>query len=219
MAAPVRVLVADDHQTVAQALSEVLDHEADLEVVGIAFDGDSAIRESARLQPDVVLMDIQMPGRDGVSATRAIREAHPETRVVILTASEQSQAVIDAIDAGASGFVSKDRALAEVIFAVRAAFQGEMLISGAQLQRILAALRERRRRVDGEAVHLTEREREVLQELASGSDNTTIARKLVISPHTLRTHFQNIMHKFNAHSKLEIVTLALRQGLIEVPRD
>ncbi|MCL6647943.1 MAG: response regulator transcription factor [Chloroflexi bacterium] len=221
MSAPIRVLIADDHQIVAQALSDVLSHDPELEVVGVAYDGESAVREAVRLQPDVVLMDILMPGRDGVSATRAIREARPATKVVILTSSEQSRAVIDAIEAGASGYVTKDRALADVKEAVRAAHQGEILASRAQLQRILADLRERRRRSapPTPTVRLTEREREVLQELAAGNDNATIAEKLVISPHTLRTHFQNIMHKFNAHSKLEVVTLALRQGLIELPRE
>ncbi|GIW07410.1 MAG: DNA-binding response regulator [Dehalococcoidia bacterium] len=220
MTAPIRVLIADDHQLVAQALSDVLSHEPDFHVVGLAYDGASAIREAARLQPDVVLMDIQMPGLDGVAATREIRAARPETKVVIITASERSRAVLDAVDAGASGFIQKESALDEVIGAVRAASQGEMLLSGARLRRLLADLRERHRRVNGAepSVRLTDRELEVLQELAAGNDNATIAEKLVISPHTLRTHFQNIMHKFNAHSKLEVVTLALRQGLIDVPR-
>jgi two-component system response regulator NreC len=219
--APIRILIADDHQIVAQALSDVLGHEPDLEVVGIALDGDDAVRQADRLQPDVVLMDIQMPGRDGVAATRAIRQARPETRVVMLTASDQSQAVIDAIGAGASGFVTKDRALADVARAVRAAFADDLFVTGAQVQHMLDDLRERQRRAKPETppVHLTERERQVLAELAAGADNATIAERLVISPHTLRTHYQNIMHKFNAHSKLEVVTMALRYGLIDVPRE
>ncbi|MCS6802256.1 MAG: response regulator transcription factor [Chloroflexota bacterium] len=220
MTAPIRVLIADDHQLVAQALRDVLSHEPDLEVVGVAYDGESAIREAARLQPDVVLMDIQMPGRDGVAATREIRAARPETKVVMLTATERSRAVLDAVDAGASGFIQKENALEDVIGAVRAAHQGEMLLAGPRLRRLLADLRERHRRGNGGAppVRLTERELEVLQELAAGNDAATIAEKLVISPHTLRTHFQNIMHKFNAHSKLEVLTLAIRHGLIDVPR-
>ena len=220
MTASIRVLIADDHQLVAQALRDVLSHEPDFEVVGVAYNGESAVRDAARLQPDVVLMDIQMPGRDGVAATRAIRAARPETKVIMLTAAERSRAVLDAVEAGASGFIQKENALEAVIGAVRAAYQGEMLLSGERLRRLLADLRERQRRGDGAtpSVRLTDREREVLQELAAGHDTATIAEKLVISPHTLRTHFQNIMHKFNAHSKLEVVTLALRQGLIDVPR-
>jgi DNA-binding NarL/FixJ family response regulator len=218
--ASIRVLIADDHQLVAQALRDVLSHEPDFEVVGVAYNGESAVRDAARLQPDVVLMDIQMPGRDGVAATRAIRAARPETKVIMLTAAERSRAVLDAVEAGASGFIQKENALEAVIGAVRAAYQGEMLLSGERLRRLLADLRERQRRGHGAtpSVRLTDREREVLQELAAGHDTATIAEKLVISPHTLRTHFQNIMHKFNAHSKLEVVTLALRQGLIDVPR-
>lgn len=220
MTAPIRVLIADDHQLVAQALSDVLSHEPDFEVVGVAYDGESAVRAAARLRPDVVLMDIQMPGRDGVAATRAIRAARPETKVVMITAAERSRTVLDAVDAGASGFIQKESALEEVIEAVRAAHHGEMLLEGARLRRLLADFRERHRRLgDGAfAARLTDREREVLQELAAGNDAATIAEKLVISPHTLRTHFQNIMQKLNAHSKLEMVTLAIRHGLIDVPR-
>ena len=220
MSSPIRVLIADDHKVVAQALSDRLNREPDIEIVGTSHDGDAAVRDAERTQPDVILMDVRMPGMNGVDAARLIRDRRPDTKVVILTGAEEEQLIIDAIEAGASGYLTKERAMDEVIGAVRAAHNGEILLPAAQLQRLLSNLRDRKRKVDDDKpmTRLTEREREVLREIATGSDNNIIADRLVISPHTLRTHIQNIMHKLDAHSKLEAVTIALRQGLIELPR-
>jgi len=213
----IRVVIADDHRAFAEALATTIRMEKDLRVVAIVHDGESAIEVAIDQEPDVVLMDLQMPGVDGIAATRRIKEKHPETRVVILSATEAEHDRARALDAGAEGYVSKERSVKEVTSSVRAVFQGKALVSPEESRRILDHLRKRRahdlaerERVD----RLTPRETQILQGLADGLSTDRLAGKLDISRNTLRTHVQNILFKLKVHSKVEALALAIRHGKV-----
>lgn len=208
---PVRVLVVDDHAVLASSLGQVLDAEPDLTTVGVAgslAEARSLLRTAA---PDVVLLDHRLPDGDGVGAIPELRELRPSVQVVVLTASAADHVLIAAIEAGASGFVSKTRGLDEVTGAVRAAASGEALISPEMLARLLPRLSRGAHRPHHD---LTEREREVLGLLADGLTNAAIAARLVVSVHTVRNHIANLSAKLGAHSKLEALSIAVREGLL-----
>jgi DNA-binding NarL/FixJ family response regulator len=219
-AKPIRVLLVDDHQLLTGSLSQVLASEPDIEVVGVAgsvADAKNLIRD--RL--DVVLMDYRLPDGTGAEATRAIKMRWPAARVVMLTALADDETVLESIQAGADGYLTKDRAVDEVVNAVRAAHAGETLLPRAVILGIaqrVAAARDRgteRRPVEP----LTPRELEVLRALTEGLSTPEICERLFIAPNTLRTHVQNIMGKLRVHSKLEAVAFALRHRLVEPPRE
>ncbi len=210
-----KVLLADDHVVFCEALAAVLGLEADLQVVGQAHDGASSVRLALELSPDVVLMDVHMPNGDGLEATASIKAGRPQTRVVMLTSDEEEESLRRALDLGASGYLTKREASAEVVRAVRAAAAGEMLVPPLMLARLL-------RQMSGPPavpradLHLTPRELEVLGALAQGMNGMQIARRLSMSPNTVRTHVQNILGKLGVHSKLEAVTKAVREGWVKV---
>jgi DNA-binding NarL/FixJ family response regulator len=213
----IRVLVADDHRTFAEALRSAIRMERGMSVVGVAHDGDSTVDMVARKRPDVILMDVQMPGTDGIDATRRITEEIDGAQVIMLSAFEDEHTVARAIDAGAIGFISKGRAMKDVVEAIRAAHRGEPLIDPDEIRRILAGLRRKRAldaasraRVD----RLTRRETEILQGLAQGLSPGRLAEQLGISRHTLRTHQQNILFKLKVHSKHEALVMAIRYGKV-----
>jgi DNA-binding NarL/FixJ family response regulator len=186
-------------------------------VVGVVHDGEDAIRTAVGKRPDVVLMDVAMPGPDGIAATRRIREELPETRVVMLSAHEEEINVARAIDAGASGFVSKLRPIKEVARSIRAAHRGEPLHEPQELRRILTHLRKKREQDAAgrsRVERLTRREVEILQGLADGVAPDRLADDLGISRNTLRTHVQNILFKLKVHSKHEAIVQAIRHGKI-----
>lgn len=216
---PIRVLLVDDHQLLTGALTRILDREADIEVVGVAASVAEA-RAAARQPVDVVLMDYRLPDGTGVEATRAIKARHPTARVVMLTAVADDETILESIQAGADGYLTKDRAVDEVVGAVRAVHAGETLLPRAvilDIARRVAAARERT--AERPPIEpLTPREFEVLRALAEGLSSRDICDRLFIAPNTLRTHVQNILAKLHAHSKLEAVAFALRHRLIEVPR-
>lgn len=215
----IRVVIVDDHVVFAEALQVVLNLESDIEVVAVSYGGHDVVERVLDVHPNVVLMDYDLPGVDGVAATSRIRRQSPETRVVMLTASNDPRVLAAAVEAGASGYLTKERAAREVAQAVRAAAVGEMLIPPGMLPALLALLKRRADRSEQAATtgeRLTRREREILEMLASGMSTAAIADAFVISPHTVRTHLQNIMAKLEVHSKLEAVTQALRLGLISV---
>src|SRR5437763_6349190 len=170
--------------------------------------------------PDVVLMDIVFKGSmNGIDATRRIKEISPATKVVIMTAHDDERLLVEAVEAGASGFLGKDEAADEVLAAARAAAAGEVLIDPVTLTRLLAQVaREREEKRDAQNLlnDLTEREREILQLLAEGMRNDDIASKLFISPQTVQTHVRNILGKLRVHSKLEAVSFAVKHGAIPV---
>ena len=206
-----RVLIVDDHEVLAASLAQVLDHEPDLTVVGSAGTLEKARALLATAAPDVVLLDHRMPDGDGVEAIPELLALRPEASVVVLTATTADHVLIAAIEGGASGFVSKTRGLDEVTSAVRAAAAGESVISPEMLARLLPRLH---RREAEPRDTLTDREREVLQLLAEGLSNAAIAERLVVSVHTVRNHVANLSTKLGAHSKLEALSIAVREGLL-----
>jgi DNA-binding NarL/FixJ family response regulator len=210
-AASVRVLIVDDHQVLASSLGHVLDSEPDLACVGIASSLEKARSLIRTTSPDVLLLDHRLPDGDGVAAIAQLRSIRPSMQVVVLTASAADHVLVQAIESGASGFVSKTRSIGEVTSAVRAAANGEALISPELLARLLPRLSRTR---SGRLQELTEREREVLDLLADGLTNAAIAERLVVSVHTIRNHIANLSTKLGAHSKLEALSIAVREGLL-----
>ena len=208
---PARVLIVDDHEVLAASLAQVLDHEPDLTVVGSAGTLEKARALLATEAPDVVLLDHRLPDGDGVEAIPDLLALRPEASIVVLTATTADHVLVAAIEGGASGFVSKTRGLDEVTSAVRAAAAGESVISPEMLARLLPRLH---RRQAEPRDSLTEREREVLQLLAEGLPNAAIADRLFVSVHTVRNHVANLSTKLGAHSKLEALSIAVREGLL-----
>lgn len=213
----IRIVIADDHRAFAEALAATMRMEKDLSIVAVVHDGEAAIEVALNKEPDVVVMDLQMPGVDGIAATRRIKEAHPETHVVILSASEGEYERARALDAGAEGYLSKERSVKDVTSSVRDVSRGKNLVSPEEARRILAHLRKRRERDSAErerVARLTPRETEILQGLADGLSTERLALKLEISRNTLRTHVQNILFKLRVHSKVEALALAIRHGKV-----
>ena len=210
-----RVLIVDDHAVFCDGLAAVLSLEPDLEVVGKGASVAEAIQSASVLQPDVVLLDVHMPDGSGVDAVAPIKRARPETQVVILTSDDDENILQAAVAAGVTGYLSKHEAAAQVVQAVRSAFRGEALIAPYMLARLLSGLR--RPAPPSAPSPLTPREFAVLSELALGHDNDVVGSNLKMSPNTVRTHVQNILSKLKVHSKLEAVSLAIREGWIQLP--
>lgn len=212
--APIGVLIVDDHRMFSESLARLLADEEGIEVKGIAASGADAIEMVARMHPNVVLMDYQLPDQDGVRVTADIRRQNPGVMVVMLTGSTEDRVLLAAIEAGCSGFLTKDRAAGEVVDAVRAAAIGEALISPALLARLLPKLNRTHRSIGED---LSDREREILGFLARGWTNKLIAAELFLSVNTIRNHVQSVLAKLGAHSKLEAVSTAVREGIIDYP--
>lgn len=210
----VGVLIVDDHRMFSDSLSRLLADEHGIEVLGVAATGSDAIDMVARLHPKVVLMDYQLPDQDGVTVTCRIRAQSPDVMVVMLTGSTDDRVLLGAINAGCSGFLTKDRAATEVVHAVRAAAVGEALISPALLARLLPKLNRTQRSLGED---LSDREREILGLLAQGMTNKVIAAELFLSVNTIRNYVQSVLAKLGAHSKLEAVSTAVREGIIDYP--
>ena len=216
------LLICDDHKVLTDALATVVGLDEDLQLVAPpVHDPETAIALSAEHLPDVVLMDIVFKGggMSGIEATRRIKEISPATKVVIITAHDEDRLLVEAVEAGASGFLGKGEAAEEVLAAAKAAAEGEVLIDPATLTRLLAQVareRELHREASMLLDDLTDREREILQLLAEGMRNEGIASKLFISPQTVQTHVRNILGKLRVHSKLEAVAFAVKNGAITV---
>jgi DNA-binding NarL/FixJ family response regulator len=215
----IRVLLVEDHRLLADSLSALLQRESDIAVIGTAGSVAEA-KQLSRDRLDVVLMDYQLPDGTGAEATRAIKARWPAARVIMVTALTDDETVLESIQAGADGYLTKDRAAEEVVLAVRAAHAGETLLPRsviAEIARRVAASREgsaERQMIEP----LTPRELEVLRALSEGLSTPEICARLFIAPNTLRTHVQNIMGKLRVHSKLEAVAFGLRYRLVEPPR-
>lgn len=217
----VTILICDDHRVLTDALAIVVGLDDALELVAPPVQSpQSAIDLCVDLLPDVVLMDVDFKGdMSGIEATRKIKEISPATKVVIMTAHDEDRLLVDAVEAGASGFLSKDDAAHELLSAAKAAADGEVLIDPETLARLLPQVtREREQTRDALALlrDLTDREREILSLLAHGMRNDDIASQLYISPQTVQTHVRNILGKLRVHSKLEAVAFAVRHGAITV---
>jgi DNA-binding NarL/FixJ family response regulator len=215
----IRVLVVDDQTLIRAAIGDLVRHTEGMEVVGEAGDGARAVELARALRPDVVLMDIRMPGTDGIAATRTICEdpALAEVRVLVLTTFEEDAYIVGALRAGASGFLGKGAEPAEIAAAVRAVHHGDALLSPAATRSLIDRYV---RPVTGHdrtppaLAELTEREVEVLTLVGAGRSNDEIAADLVISPHTSKTHVNRIMTKLHAHDRAQLVIAAYENGRV-----
>jgi DNA-binding NarL/FixJ family response regulator len=206
--------VADDQEVVRAGLCRILDGETDLEVVGEAGDGEEAVRRAAATRPGVVLMDIRMPVMDGLAAARRLLTEDATVRVVILTTFDLDEYVYEAIKIGASGFVLKDAPAEEIVRAVRAAAAGDALVSPSVTRRLLTEFAKVRPRANPRMATLTERELDVLREMAQGLSNSEISARLFISEGTVRTHVTHLLSKLNARDRVQAVVLAYESGLV-----
>ncbi|MGW6954267.1 response regulator [Streptomyces sp. PAN_FS17] len=215
----IRILLADDQRLVRAGIRSILDDEDDLHVVAEAADGHAALAACRELQPDIVLMDIRMPGMDGLEAARRIAadQQLAAAKVVMLTTFDLDEYVYGALRAGATGFLIKDTEPAELIQAVRVAVRGDALISPSVTRRLIAEFAnrpDRNRRPDPRLDALTAREREVMQLIAAGHTNDEIAAQLVVSPLTAKTHVSRIMAKLGARDRSQVVIMAYEYRMI-----
>ncbi|MFI6518699.1 response regulator [Spirillospora sp. NPDC050679] len=214
----IRVLLADDQVLVRAGFRALLDAQGDIEVVGEAGDGAEAVEQTRRLRPDVVLMDIRMPGLDGLAATRRIAsdERLNSTRIIILTTFELDEYVFEALRGGAGGFLVKDTEPVELIHAVRAVAAGDALLSPSVTRRLIAefAAHAREPAASPHLNALTEREREVMALVGEGLSNEEIAARLVVSPATAKTHVSRTMIKLGARDRAQLVVFAYESGLV-----
>jgi DNA-binding NarL/FixJ family response regulator len=214
----IRVLLADDQALVRAGFRALLDAQEGIEVAGEAGDGEEAVRLAASLSPDVILMDIRMPGLDGLAATKRIAsdERLAGVRIVILTTFELDEYVFEALRCGASGFLVKDTEPVELIHAVRVVAAGDALLSAGVTRRLIAefAARAKEPRPARELAVLTDREREVMALVAGGLSNDEIAQQLFVSPATAKTHVSRAMIKVGARDRAQLVVLAFESGLV-----
>jgi DNA-binding NarL/FixJ family response regulator len=214
----IRVLIADDQALVRSGFRMILEARADLEVVGEAENGETAIELARELEPDVVLMDVRMPVLDGVEATRRLLEGGSEARVIILTTFDLDEYVFEALRAGASGFLLKDVQPAQLVEAIRVVASGEALLAPSITRRLLdrfaASLDASLRTPPPELDSLTPRELEILRLIAGGLTNAEIASELFVSETTVKTHVSSVLHKLNLRDRVQAVVLAYEAGLV-----
>jgi putative two-component system response regulator len=208
----IRVLVVDDHAMFVESLARLLGGAPDVTVVGEAASVAEAVAKAGAYQPDVVLMDFELPDGTGVDALHRVKGVSPGSRVVMLTGRTDRSALTRALDAGCAGFVTKLQASEQLLDAIRAAYEGETAIAGHDLGLLLDGLRPSRR---GLAPALGPREVEVVELMAEGLSNKQIAQRLFLSVNTVRNHVQSVLYKLNAHSKLEAVATAVREGIVD----
>jgi DNA-binding NarL/FixJ family response regulator len=211
-----RVLVVDDHDLFRTGLKSLLEEQG-VNVVGEAPNGKNAIRLTSELAPDVVIMDLNMPGLSGVETTRHLAGIAPLTRVVVLTISADDEDVMDAVMAGACGYLLKDSSIQDLIMGIRAAAAGESLISPQIAAKLLQRLRAQSTSDDAAAMiqaELSEREIEVLKLIANGKDNAQIASDLFISPKTVKNHISNILMKLQIDNRIQAAVYAVRSGIV-----
>jgi DNA-binding NarL/FixJ family response regulator len=217
-----RIVLAEDQPIIRQGLRYIIDAQPDMSVVGEAADGDEALRAAMRTTPDLVLMDIRMPGRNGIEATRDILGALPDAKVVLLTTFDVQEYVVDGIRAGAVGYLLKDAETSVLLEGIRAAHRGAVVYrSAASAEALALAIQATASKLlpfDQEIAFmepLTQREHEVLQQMAFGRRNTEIAELLCVSEGTIKTHVHSILRKFGAEDRTQAVVMALRQGIVE----
>ncbi len=213
--ATIRVLIADDQALMRTGFRMILDAQDDIEVVGEAIDGADAIRRFQELSPDVVVMDVRMPTMDGIEATRRLSALGRPARVLILTTFDLDEYVYEALRAGASGFLLKDRPPEELVAAVRVIASGEALLAPPVTRRLIEEFARRAPAVKPtELDELTEREREVLVLMARGLSNAEIARSLFVAETTVKTHVGRVLHKLRLRDRAQAVVLAYESGLV-----
>lgn len=213
-----RLLLADDHAVVRSGLRMLLEAQPDIEIVGEADTGNGAVAMVDELNPDLVLMDIQMPDLNGIEATKLIKQKSPETAVLALTMHEDDHYFFEMLHAGASGYVLKRAAPDELVLAIRTVCRGEVFLYPTMAKRLVSDFLQRTDEGDSEESYskLTPREQEVLTLIAEGQTNAEIANNLYISVKTVDRHRENIMRKLNMHSRIDLVKYAIKTGLIEL---
>ena len=214
-ATPLRILLADDHVTVRHGLRLLIDSQADMKVISEASDGNAAMQDAIALKPDVVVMDISMPGMNGLAATRALKQKQPDVIIVTLTRHGDDAYVQELLRAGVSGYVLKQSPPAELLQAIRAAAAGGQYLDSALTARVTARLLGRADKVNKPAATLSERESEVLRLIASGYSNKEIAGRLSLSVKTVEAHKANAMRKLDLRGRIDIVKYAVLQGWLE----
>jgi DNA-binding NarL/FixJ family response regulator len=213
---PIRALVADDQALMRTGFRMILDAQDDIEVVGEAIDGADAIRQFKRLAPDVVVMDVRMPTMDGIEATRRLTALDPPARVLILTTFDLDEHVYEALRAGASGFLLKDRPSEELVAAVRVIAAGEALLAPSITRRLIEEFARRAPTASrAELAELTDREREVLVLMARGLSNAEIASSLYVAETTVKTHVGRVLAKLRLRDRAQAVVLAYESGLVQ----
>ncbi|PDV98424.1 response regulator [Candidatus Chloroploca asiatica] len=209
-ATPIRILIVEDQRIVREGLRALLEDETVVCLVGEAAHGEAAVAQYEALRPDVVLMDLQMPGMDGAEATRRIRALDPQARVLVLTTYATDEFIFAALRAGAKGYLLKDASADELIAAIQAIYAGQTQLSPAVAARLVAGVG------GGGPEPLTARELDVLTLIGRGQSNDAIAVTLNISPRTVKVHVQNILGKLNAANRTEAVAIAVRQGVLSL---
>jgi DNA-binding NarL/FixJ family response regulator len=208
----VRVLIVDDHPVTRDGLRSALLRAREIEVVGEAATGEEAIAAACQLAPDLVFMDVRMPGIGGIEATREIRRAVPDTKVILFTVDESRAAISEAIQAGVSGYLLKDVSSEDLVRAAKMALDGKAVIHPALAKAFLDEVRFMPR---DDGYPLSPREAQILQHIASGSSTKEVARDLGISSHTVKTHLERIFDKLGANDRAQAVAIALRMGLVQ----
>ncbi|HYZ10435.1 MAG TPA: response regulator transcription factor [Actinomycetota bacterium] len=209
-----RVLIVDDHPVTRDGLRTAFNLADEIEVVGEAASGEEAIQVVSDTKPDIVFMDVRMPGMNGIQATRQIRENNPDTKIILFTIDESRASVAEAIQAGVSGYLLKDASVGELINAARQAMAGKAVIHPSLTQAFIEEVQLVDRPTTAEAP-LSPREVEILQKIAYGSTTKEVADQLGISFHTVKTHLERIFEKLGANDRAQAVAIAIRQGLVE----
>jgi len=208
----IRVLVVDDHPIFRQGLTSLLQRYPEFEVVGQAADGDEAVARANQVKPDVVIMDICMPGSDGIAATTVLQQTLPQIKVLIATISDKDEDLFAAIKAGARGYLLKSVSLQELIDSIKLVAEGEAIISPAMAGRLLDEFKQGKEQAAKESRELSQRESEVLRLVAEGTSNRQIADHLYISETTVKTHLRAILQKLHARNRAEAAALAAAKG-------
>jgi DNA-binding NarL/FixJ family response regulator len=210
---PIHVLIADDHTLFRAGLHALLNLFPDIEVVGEASTGEETITKAEVLQPDIILMDIQMPGVNGIEATRRIAQANPNIGIIVVTMFEDDSSVFSAMRAGARGYILKEAGEEEVLRAIRVVAQGEAIFGPAIARRLAHFFSKPHSEPNLVFPELTEREREILDLIARGETNPEIVQRLVLSPHTVRNHISNIFSKLQVADRAEAIIRAKEAGM------
>jgi DNA-binding NarL/FixJ family response regulator len=205
-------MIVDDHPVTRDGLRAALGTAEDVEIVGEASSGEEAVKVVTEVEPDVVFMDVRMPGMNGIEATKAIRQGNPDTRVILFTVDESRASIAEAIQAGVSGYLLKDVGVDELVHAARLALEGKAVIHPTLTQAFIEEVRLVDRKPEAP---LSRREIEILQRVAYGATTKEVADKLGISPHTVKTHLERIFEKLGANDRAQAVAIAIRQGLVE----
>ncbi|MCK5421600.1 MAG: response regulator transcription factor [Deltaproteobacteria bacterium] len=211
----IKVVIADDHTILRQGIKSLLDIQEGIEVMGEAKDGREAIKTIEELLPDVILMDIAMPGLNGLEATRRIKKKFPKVKVVVLTMHANEEYIFQILNAGADGYLVKETAFQDLISAINAVHKGEAFMSPSISKKVMTDYIQRAQGEEKVGFDtLTTREREILQLVAEGNSNKKIAEALFISPKTVETHRAHIMDKLNIHDRAGLIKYAIRKGMI-----